>query len=190
MNERSVEEVIIQQFDNRDYHLAELNHPIGRGRAQQVETNAPELLFLAIERQTVDIFGAGDMGQERRRGIALRQDLRWFLNLMRLLQQGQAYLSRIWRKTWIRCASAISGRGRSAKRLPRPSNSRRISQHLLQAFPDFTLGPAPIYRKSVKTKPPGLNRWLLGAATSLSRGLQRPHALLFARHQFSAVLSE
>jgi hypothetical protein len=38
-----------------------------------------ELLFLTVEGQTVDIFGAGDMGQERRRGIALRQDLRRLL---------------------------------------------------------------------------------------------------------------
>ena len=54
--------MIIQQIDDRDYHVAELNHPIGCGRARQIETKPLKLFFLTIERQTVDIFGAGDMG--------------------------------------------------------------------------------------------------------------------------------
>jgi len=50
VNERSIEEVIVQQIDDRDHRLGELDHPIGRGRARQVQADAVELLLLAIER--------------------------------------------------------------------------------------------------------------------------------------------
>ncbi len=79
MDQLAIQQMIIQQIDDRDHRLTQLDHPVGGGGPRQVQAKTLELLLLAIERQSIDVLGAGDMRQKRGRRIALGQDLRRLL---------------------------------------------------------------------------------------------------------------
>ena len=76
VNERSFQQMLVQQVDQgHEMRAAEPDHPAGHRRASQINAQSLELPFLAIQRKAIDELRGDDMGQQRRRGQALGEDL-------------------------------------------------------------------------------------------------------------------